>query len=152
MRKSKGSQKHTMIQREIQDMLREIGYIVIIEPPFDGRNADLLVQNPQTLETTIIEIELHKNYRHAIKSIHSDLRFCNKVIVLCGNQTILRSLNNYSGKFLTKDRKRSDLGRIPQTGCGKDYRFDKRLRIQTAYAAHTKDIRTNSRSRLPVSI
>lgn len=95
-----------MIQREIQDMLRKMGYLVIIEPPFDGRNADLLVQNPLTLETTIIEVELHKNYRHAIKSIRSDLRFCNTVIVLCGNQTISRSLSNYSGKFLMKDRQR----------------------------------------------
>jgi len=95
-----------MIQREIQNILREMGYIVIIEPPFGGRNADILVQNPRTLETTIVEIELHKNYRHAIKSIRSDLRFCNKVIVLCGNQTILKSLNNYSGKSLMKDRQR----------------------------------------------
>lgn len=87
-------------------MLREMGYIVIIEPPFDERNADLLVQNPRTLETTIIEIELHKNYHHAIQSIRSDLQYCNDVIVICGYETILKVLRKFVVKFHTKERKR----------------------------------------------
>lgn len=106
MRKGKGSKKHTMIQRKIREELIKRGYIVIIEPSFNGRNADVVIQDTRTLKTTIIEIELHKNYSHAIQSINSDLRFANNVIVICGSQTILRSLSNYSAKFHMKDRKR----------------------------------------------
>ena len=106
MRKGKGSYQHKKIQGDIQIMLRKMGYIVIIESSLDGRNADLVIQNPQTLETTIIEIELHKNYAHAIQSIKSDLRFCNKVIILCGNKTILRALIKLSREFDRKDRKK----------------------------------------------
>ena len=95
-----------MIQKNIGKILRGMGYIVIIEPAFDGRNGDLLIQNPQTLAITIIEIELHKNYRHAIQSINSDLRFCDEVIIFCRNETILRALNRLSGRFHKEDRQR----------------------------------------------
>lgn len=87
-------------------MLREMGYLVIIEPAFDGRNADLLVQDIDTLKTTIIEIELHKNYHHAIKSIASDLRFGDKVITVCDSETIKGALCRLSAKLEKPDRQR----------------------------------------------
>jgi len=87
-------------------MLREMGYLVIIEPAFDGRNADILVQDINTLKTTIIEIELHKNYYHAIESIESDLRFSNVVIVFCDSETIKDALYRLSAKLEKPDRQR----------------------------------------------
>ncbi len=87
-------------------MLREMGYLAIIEPAFDGRNADLLVQDINTLKTTIIEIELHKNYHHAIKSIESDLRFGNEVITFCDSERIKGALYRLSMKFEKADRQR----------------------------------------------
>jgi hypothetical protein len=106
MPRGKGSQKHKTMQRVIEDMLREMGYLVIIEPAFDGRNADLLVQDMETLRTTIIEIELHKNYHHAIQSIRSDLRFCNDVIVFCKDETIIHALDERSIQFGKENRRR----------------------------------------------
>lgn len=97
---------HTALQKNIQDILRNKGYLVIIEPAFDNRNADILVQNPQTLQTTIIEIELHKNYRHAFCSLNSDLKFSDRVIVVCGDEVILNILSELSMKFHHKDRQR----------------------------------------------
>lgn len=97
---------HTAIQKDIQDMLRSMGYLVIIEPAFDNRNADILVQNPKILQTTIIEIELHKNYNHALCSLNSDLRFSDRVIVVCGNEVILNTLSELSIKFHYKDQQR----------------------------------------------
>jgi len=87
-------------------MLREMGYLVIIEPAFDGRNADLLIHDINTLETVIIEIEFHKNYHHAIKSIESDLRFGNVVIVFCDSETIKDALYRLSAKLEKPDRQR----------------------------------------------
>jgi hypothetical protein len=106
MRRGKGSHKHTMIQRNIQNVVREMGHIAVIEPLLGTRNADLLVHNPQTLETTIIEIELHKNYQHAFKSIRADLRYCSDVVVICGNETILGALNRLIARLHAQERKR----------------------------------------------
>lgn len=97
---------HTALQKNIQDILRNNGYLVIIEPAFDHRNADILVQNPETLQTTIIEIELHKNFRHAFCSLNSDLKFSDRVIVVCGDEVILNTLSELSIKFHPKDQQR----------------------------------------------
>jgi hypothetical protein len=106
MTRGKGSDKHKNLQKVLSTLLREMGYLVIIEPAFDSRNADLLVQDIQSMKTTIIEIELHKNYRHALQSIRSDLQFCNEVIVLCENVVILRRLNDLCNKFCNTNRNR----------------------------------------------
>ena len=97
---------HTAIQKDIQNILREMGYLVIIEPAFDNRNADILVQNPKTRQTTIIEIELHKNHRHALCSLNSDLRFSDRVIVVCADEVILNTLSELSMKFHHKNRQK----------------------------------------------
>ena len=106
MTRGKGSDRHKNLQKILSALLRERGYLVMIEPAFDSRNADLVVQDIQSMKTTIIEIELHRNYQHALQSIRSDLQFCDEVIILCANVVILRRLNNLCNKFCYTDRNR----------------------------------------------
>jgi|GEM_PF-2132026 len=97
---------HTSIQKNLQDLLRDRGYLTVLEPPFDNRNADVLVQDPETMKTTIIEIELHKNYQHAFCSLNSDLKYADQVIVICANDIIRKTLSQLSIRLHHKNQQR----------------------------------------------
>lgn len=104
----KGGEQHKNIQRTIKKMLQNRGYIVIPEGVIGYGNVDIIAQNIDTLETIGIEIELHKNYSQATKSIIRDAKFCDKVIIICKYSHILKTLRNRVSVILDKD----DLKRV----------------------------------------